>query len=642
MENSSKICPKVSVIVPCYNVREYVGECLKSLVNQTFSDIEIIVINDGSTDDTLNIISEFGDKDSRIKLINQENKGLSVARNSGIDCAAGKYITFVDSDDWVDNDFIEKLHSAIKAENADIASSSIIRYRKNFQKFRVHYTENKVFSSLEDKIEAANVPKCCYVWSKLYKTELVKNYKFRQGAYFEDVLWTPEILKNSGKMVTVPDVNYYYRVNKKSIVKKPSKKKIEDNYYAKKYMVDFLRKNNLPLEKKCLNITKSVKYLFNLPVLKIKESRDFETWFLFNVIPVFKKKLKTPVIKQNTVLIWEPCLKNHSEVVPGYAKYFLDLGYHVSILLNPERYKERLFERFTKCNISYNKMSRKEIKEFFKRDNLDNVKCVLVTTGGKLCDKVNIEDCYKAFSPNADKEKLFFVFHDAKPAVDNGTWKDDIITLRALNYKDAQSVVINPHYFGEVNIITPKNNVTNFITIGAIQGKKKNNDLIINAVKALLDKRITDFKVTVVGKGHLKKLPPEIRPYIDIKGRLPFDKMYEEIEKADFILTSYETDNPNHIFYNTSGTSGNFQLVYGFLKPVVIIESFAPVNGFNDENSILYKDDTGYAAALEKGINMSAEGYKIMQEKLKEYQQKVYKQSLQNLEKLISKRGLNG
>lgn len=139
-------------------------------------------------------------------------------------------------------------------------------------------------------------------------------------------------------------------------------------------------------------------------------------------------------------------------------------------------------------------------------------------------------------------QNMFFVEHEVKHSVDAGTWRKDIITLRKLNYKEADSVVVNPHYFGEVKL-TPKNSdIVNFVTVGAIQGKKKNNDLIINSVKELHEKGIRNFKITVIGKGHLKKLPKELQQYFDIKGRLPFDKMYDEIEKADFLITSYDRD----------------------------------------------------------------------------------------------------
>ena len=101
-------------------------------------------------------------------------------------------------------------------------------------------------------------------------------------------------------------------------------------------------------------------------------------------------------------------------------------------------------------------MSRKEVKEFFRKNNLKDVSGVLVTTSGKLCDSIHYEQCYESFNPEADKSKLFFVEHEVKHSVDAGTWREDIITLRKLNYKEADSVVVNPHYFGEVKLTPEK------------------------------------------------------------------------------------------------------------------------------------------------------------------------------------------
>ena len=231
--------PKVSIIIPAYNVEQYIEECLMSLIKQTLKEIEIIIIDDGSTDYTHTIACAFKE-DKRVKIIKQENSGVSHARNKGIEIAQGEYISFVDSDDWVDINYFEKLYDAITRHDADIACSTMIRKRQNHQKYRVHYTKEKVYSFLQEKIDVCNVPKCCYTCSKLYKTTLVKNYRFTEGVYFEDVLWTPQILKDSYKLVTVPDTNYYYRVNNNSIVKKlPSNKKQEDSYNSKKYIVKF-------------------------------------------------------------------------------------------------------------------------------------------------------------------------------------------------------------------------------------------------------------------------------------------------------------------------------------------------------------------------------------------------------------------
>lgn len=340
--------------------------------------------------------------------------------------------------------------------------------------------------------------------------------------------------------------------------------------------------------------------------------------------------LKTPIIKDNTFIVWEPCSKSHSEVVPGFVKYFVDLGYHVSVLVDKDRIKEGLFCRYNLENVSLNKMSADEIKRYFSESDLSNVEGVLVTTMGKICDCENPESAYAYFNSNVNRSKLHFVEHEASFAIDKGNWNENLITLRELNYQDKKSVVVNPHYFGDIKI-NPKNEITNFITIGTIKPRKKDCGMIIDAVMKLHNKGIHNFKITVVGKGTLKHLPKEIRKYFDIKGRLPFNKMYEEIEKADFMLTAYDDKNFEHQRYITTGTSGNFQLIYGFLKPCILIESFAPINRFNNSNAILYKESQNYAEALEKAISLNQQEYDTIRENLRNTVNEIYNISLNNL-----------
>ena len=346
---------------------------------------------------------------------------------------------------------------------------------------------------------------------------------------------------------------------------------------------------------------------------------------------------KKPIIKNNTFIVWEPCSKSHSEVVPGYVKYLLDLGYQVSVLVHPDRLKEGLFARFKDENLSLNKMSKKDILTYLKKDDLSDIEGIMITTVGKLCDEIDFEQAYEAFNKNIDKSKILFVSHEAKHALDNNSWREKNITLRELNYKNGKSVVVNPHYFGQINV-AQKNKITNFVMVGAIKPYKKNDNTIIEAVLDLDKKGITNFKVTVIGKGHIKNIPANIRKYFDFKGRLPFNKMYDELEKADFLLTAYDTDNDAHIRYNTTGTSGNFQLVYGFTKPVVIVEDFASINGFTNSNSILYKTNDKYSDAMMKAINISNDEYLEMQKDLQDYTNKFYQLSLNNLRTLIDEK----
>ena len=281
---------KISIIVPVYNVEKYLSECLESLISQTLSDIEIICINDGSKDSSLEILEKYAQKDKRIVVINQENSGVSTARNTGMKCANGEYIGFIDSDDWIDSDFYEKLYNSAKNNDADIVVASIIRYRKCVQKYRVKYTNEKVYTDLQDKISACSIPKICYVWNKLYKNEIIKDKLFTPNVYFEDVIWLPKVIKCANKIVTVADTNYYYRVNNNSIVKKTSKKKQQDNYNAKKEMLKFFNENGLKLSKKERTLVRFSFSVLNIPILKIKEIDDDLLYLLFDLIPIAKIK----------------------------------------------------------------------------------------------------------------------------------------------------------------------------------------------------------------------------------------------------------------------------------------------------------------------------------------------------------------
>ena len=374
-------------------------------------------------------------------------------------------------------------------------------------------------------------------------------------------------------------------------------------------------------------------YWEKFPWLKVKKSAKKEVFYLFGILPVFYRPLL--FVDDNTFVVWEPCSGSHGEVIPGFAQYLLDMGYTVSVILHKGHHKDGLFSRMQHEKLFLNNLSRKQAKRYFKNADISKLQGILVTTMGKLCADSDVEEAQGHFSETISRDKLFFVEHDAKIAIDENRWNSNIITLRKLNYKGAQSVVVNPHHFGEV-AITPKNqDKVNFITVGAINPKRKNSSTIIDAVKKLHERGVRNFKVTVIGKGKIDEIPSEVRPYLDIKGRLNFDKMYEELEKADFMLTSYDPDNELHQRYNTVGTSGNFQLAYGFGKPCIIVKDFSALNGFSEKNSIIYDCASNYADAMQRAIEMSADEYKNMQKELCNYADELYSCSKSNFSDFI-------
>ena len=284
---------KVSIIVPVYNVVDYLSDCLESLVKQTLDDIEIICVNDGSTDSSLIVLEKYEKQYDFIKIINQRNKGLASARNAGIAAAKGEYLGFVDSDDWIDTEFYEKLYEAAKRHNTDIAAASIVRKREHSQKFRINYFDEEIFFDIQDKISACNVPEMCYVWNKIYKKSFLDNNSliFADGKNFEDIRFTIRALYYSKSLVTVPDIYYYYRVRKNSIVKTLSNEMISARAESLNDMFEFADLKGIMLDNRFRCFTVKIVYLAKIMMLKIKQYRKEYRYYLFGFIPIFKKTI---------------------------------------------------------------------------------------------------------------------------------------------------------------------------------------------------------------------------------------------------------------------------------------------------------------------------------------------------------------
>lgn len=279
---------KVSIIVPVYNVEKYLRKCLDSLINQTLKDIEIICINDGSTDKSLEILEEYKNRDSRIILLNQENSGQSVARNRGIEIAKGEYLGFVDPDDWIDLDYYEKLYNAASTNNTDIAVGGIIRVTGIKKKKFLNFEKETLTDNANLKFELCDVPEKSYVCNKIYKTQKLKelNLKFEEGRIFEDCIFTPQALFFLEKMVTVPNTYYYYLRRGNSTVKQRSEKANADNVYAHKKANDFIKEHNIDISS---HEPKTYRFkIFGVTIFKIRQIGKRKQYALFNIIKIGK------------------------------------------------------------------------------------------------------------------------------------------------------------------------------------------------------------------------------------------------------------------------------------------------------------------------------------------------------------------
>lgn len=210
----------ISIIVPVYNVEEYLDECLESIKRQTYKNIEVILVNDGSTDDSKEISEKYCKRDNRFRLINQMNQGISVARNRGMQESTGEFITFVDSDDVIKEDMLEQLIKQMTSENIDIAECW---YTNNEQELKTETKDNVGIVFRGDANEALislcrdNVVRLNPV-AKLFRREVIINFPFLEGLIYEDVYSGIGILKRIRNMVKINYTGYYYRVRPGSIM----------------------------------------------------------------------------------------------------------------------------------------------------------------------------------------------------------------------------------------------------------------------------------------------------------------------------------------------------------------------------------------------------------------------------------------
>ena len=210
----------ISIVIPIYNVEKYLVKCIESIINQTYDNLEIILVNDGSPDNSPAICAYYAKLDSRITIINKVNGGLSDARNVGLEKAKGEYIVFVDGDDYIEINTIEKAYSSIKINDSDLAIwgyiAEYVDRHENIEKVEIHSIQdanydNRNFEEIKLSIEKTNL--IGYAWNKMYRTENIRknNLIFVKGlSLVEDMVFNSEMLKHSEKIVFLSDPLTHY------------------------------------------------------------------------------------------------------------------------------------------------------------------------------------------------------------------------------------------------------------------------------------------------------------------------------------------------------------------------------------------------------------------------------------------------
>lgn len=281
---------KVSVIVPVYNTETYLKKCLDSLVNQTFSDYEIIIINDGSTDNSINIINDYTNKYSFVKAFTKKNGGLSSARNLGIEKSSGKYLMFIDSDDYVENNMIEVMYNKAISDKSDIVVCEFSYIYNDGRKIRSYSNLDYTSDSLKKYLLTPPMAPI-----RLFKKTLFDNIKFKEGIYYEDLECCPKMVLYTKKISYVNESLYNYLMRDSSIMhQKKFNDKLNDIYKVLDSNYNLLHEN----------YSDEIEYMYIIHLLRTASLRflDYDEGkiHLNKIISIIKDKF--PNWKENIYL----------------------------------------------------------------------------------------------------------------------------------------------------------------------------------------------------------------------------------------------------------------------------------------------------------------------------------------------------
>lgn len=238
--------PEISIIVPVYNVENYLEKCIKSILQQTFKNFELILVDDGSTDNSRIICDKYKDIDSRISVIHKFNGGQSSARNVGIDNAKGRYIGFIDADDYIENDMYQILYENIEMNNADMSICGVIRENDGKRTSWIKALDSAMVMSPKEALLLTikgtymNISPC----NKLYKKSVFDNLRFVEGKVFEDFHITPDMFNKCKKIAYTPEEKYIYVCRENSTMTKALLNPKEDIISCTEYVIENIKVNN--------------------------------------------------------------------------------------------------------------------------------------------------------------------------------------------------------------------------------------------------------------------------------------------------------------------------------------------------------------------------------------------------------------
>jgi glycosyltransferase involved in cell wall biosynthesis len=315
--------PEISIIVPVYNVEPYIHKCIDSILAQTFTDFELILVNDGSPDNCGRICNEYANKDSRVKVIHKENGGQSEARNIGLDIAKGKYIGFVDSDDWIEPDMYELLYRMCENNKCDIANcTSIIHYedkvvKKGSHPLTIHNREEAIKTLLEGELYDE------VVWTKLIKKDLLKDIRFPEGLIYEDTAFTYKIIHKTEKVCCIGAPKYHYIKRENSTMDQAIKGVRIDGVIIYDEMYKFIDENYKGLSKLVtLKLANNAMVLLNLMSTKKDFKKNYKKQY--NLVVSILNRYYKETVKLREYPITVKLLLSAAKVHPSLYKLIIN------------------------------------------------------------------------------------------------------------------------------------------------------------------------------------------------------------------------------------------------------------------------------------------------------------------------------
>lgn len=282
--------PKVTVIIPVYNTERLLDRCLESVVAQSLSDIEIICVDDGSTDGSGALLDSWAQRDGRIRVIHQSNGRQGKARNAALTIAQGEYVGMIDSDDYIPKEYFERLYNAAVEADADMAMCGIVKQKSMMERRVVAFDGVEVAVDAGQKLRLCHCPPEFHPVNKLYRRSMLSRLglRFDEGVQYEDVKFVTRAIVECGRLVTVPNLYYNYVLNPSSTVKsRQTADKQRQKYEAHRAMVDYMAERGINIAPRHRNIT--VRYFKTLGIClwKIKERGEIRTLRLFDLVPIW-------------------------------------------------------------------------------------------------------------------------------------------------------------------------------------------------------------------------------------------------------------------------------------------------------------------------------------------------------------------